>query len=806
MFRNYVKTAFRNLMQNKGYAVINICGLSVGMAAAILLFIVVRYELSYDTFQPNYDHIVHVVTQDKYPDGVEYNPGTPFPIVDALRIDFPQVKTGVLFASYGSQVSVVGSNDSPGRPEKKFIETSGIFFADPEFFQIFQFKWLAGAPSLLAEPNNTILTRDMAEKYFGNWKSAIGRFIRLDNALTLKVAGVLENVPANTDFPLRIVTSYITFRNSKLYGYTTDWGSTTSNEQVFMLLPPGLSKDNMDKQLLEFGKRHYDGIKRDRRRHFLQPLSEVHFDSRFGNFGDHITGKSTLWTLSLIGLFIIVMACINFINLSTAHAVNRSKEIGIRKVLGSKRTNLFWQMMGETGLIVLIALIVGVVLAEACLPFIKNIDSIDKPLTVFTPVTLVFLFGIGMTVTFLSGLYPSLIVSGFSPMLALKNKITSASIGGISLRRGLVIAQFAISQVLIIGTIVAISQMNFVRNADLGFDKDAVFVLNSNADSIVLSRQPAFKEALLQLPGVQSVSFSSDVPSSDNNWGTNFAFDHKPDENFTLYLKFGDEDYLKTYGLQLAAGRNYGKSDTIRDVLINETLVRKLGLKSPEDAIGKEIRLGGRSSQWKTIVGVVNDFKTNSLREETKPLVISTRSSYYSNTSIKMRSSNLAVTKDAILREWDQFYPEYAATSYFVDDSINNFYRQENQLSLLYKIFAGIAIFISCLGLYGLVSFMAVQRKKEVGIRKVLGASVQHIVYLFSKEFTLLIFIAFMVAAPIAWYMMSHWLQNFAYRIELSIGVFILAILLSVLIALITVGYKSLRAAIANPVKSLRTE
>jgi len=498
------------------------------------------------------------------------------------------------------------------------------------------------------------------------------------------------------------------------------------------------------------------------------------------------------------------MACINFINLSTDQAKNSSKEIGIRKVLGSNRKNLFWQMMRETALIVFISLAFAIAIAEICLPYIKHIDSINEPLNILTVKTTAFILLIALAVTLFAGLYPSLIVSGFSPILAIKNKITSATVGGISLRRGLVITQFAISQVLIIATIVAICQMNFVRSADLGFNKEAVLVLNANADSAFISRESAFKQSLLQLPGIQAASFSSDVPSSDNNWGTSFAFNHQPNEDFTLYYKCADADYFKTFGLQFAAGHGYGAGDSVNDVVINETLVKKLGLKDAGDAIGKQIRMG--QDEWKTIAGVVKDFKTNSLRDEIEPILIKPKKRFYAVTSVKIKSLSIAQTKEAIEKTWDKFYPEYANTSSFMDDNINNFYQQEDQLSLLYKIFAGIAIFISCLGLYGLVSFMAVQRTKEVGIRKVLGASVANIMYLFSKEFTLLIVAAFIIAAPLAWYMMNYWLQNFHYRIRIGIGVFELAVLISVLIALITVGYKSMRAALANPVKSLRTE
>jgi putative ABC transport system permease protein len=406
-------------------------------------------------------------------------------------------------------------------------------------------------------------------------------------------------------------------------------------------------------------------------------------------------------------------------------------------------------------------------------------------------------------VTGLAGAYPSLILSGFKPALALKNKITSANVGGISLRRGLVILQFAISQVLITGTIIAISQMNFIHNADLGFNKEAVLVLNSNVDSSVNIRQPAFKQQLLAISGVKAVSFSSDVPSSESNSSGNFSYDHKPDEKFEVYRKLGDEDYFKTYGLTIIAGRAYTKSDTLKEVVVNETLVKKLGVKNPQDVIGHELRLGGF---WRPIVGVVKDFKTNSLREAIKPMVIGERNIRYNFTGIKLNTPQLNVVTKKIEAAWNRFFPEYVYAPTFMDERINDFYTQENQLSLLYKIFAGIAIFISCLGLYGLVSFMAAQRTKEVGIRKVLGASVANIIYLFSKEFTILIIIAFIVAVPVAWYMMSNWLNNFAFRIDITFWVFALAIFTSIIIALITVGYRSIKAALANPVKSLRTE
>ncbi len=805
MIKNYFKIALRNIARHKAYAAINITGLAVGIAACLILFTVVKYELSYDTFQNNYSRTYRIVTQDNFAEGIEYTPGIPFPALDVLRTTFPQYTTGAFFASYGSQVTVLGDDSKNTTGEKKFIEETGFFFCDPQFFSIFKYTWLSGSPEILSQPNVAVLTQKMAGKYFGDWKNAIGKFLKLDNTVTVKVAGIIQEPPANTDFPLGIVTSYETAKaNADTYGYTNDWGNTTSNFQLYMLLPEKVSLGRINTQLAQFSKQQYKNEMTSKKLSFLQPLKQLHFDNRYGNFGDHTISKATLWTLSLIGVFIIIMACINFINLSTAQAVGRSKEVGIRKVLGSSRPQLFGQVMGETALIVVVAMILATGIALLCLPYLKHIASIEERLSLFNSQTLLFLLALLFIVTLFAGLYPAMILSGFKPALALKNKISSATVGGISLRRGLVVTQFAISQVLIIGTIVAISQMNFVRNADLGFNKEALFVINANADSTLHSRQEAFKQKLLQLPGVQAVSFSSDVPSSDNNWSGNFAFDHKPDEKFNIFRKAADEDYFKTYGLKIIAGRIFSKSDTMREIVLNETVVKKLGVNNPNDIIGKDIKTG--RSRWNKIVGVVQDFKTNSLREDVKPLMLLQRKDRYGVTGIKFKSSNIPKTQAAVEAAWNQYFPEYAYTSAYMDENIKEFYEQEEQLSLLYKIFAGIAIFISCLGLYGLVSFMAVQRTKEIGVRKVLGASISDIIYLFSKEFTILIILAFLVAAPIAYYMMSSWLENFVFKIPITPLVFILAILASVIIAWITVGYRSIKAAMMNPIKSLRTE
>jgi ABC-type antimicrobial peptide transport system permease subunit len=408
-------------------------------------------------------------------------------------------------------------------------------------------------------------------------------------------------------------------------------------------------------------------------------------------------------------------------------------------------------------------------------------------------------------VILLSGIYPALIISGFKPIIALKNKINAAAIGGISLRRVLVITQFAISQLLIIGTAIAIKQMDFVNNADLGFNKEAILVVPCPTDSIGLSRLNSFKQQVLTLPGVRAASFTADVPTSVHNNSTNFVFNRSgKDPGFDVFTKIADADYFKTFGLRFIAGKGYQQSDTARELVVNETLIHKLGIKRAEDALGKTISFDSYGQL--PIVGVVADFKTNSMREEIKPVVIYPAKPSEQEIAVKIEGQKFAKTLSSVQNIWENRYPEYAYTAFFVDDSIAQFYKQENQLELIYKLFAVIAIFISCLGLYGLVSFMAVHRTREVGIRKVLGASIGSIVYLFSKEFIALIALAFALGAPIAWYLMNGWLQTFAYRISPGVWVFVAAIVTPLLIGCATVGYKAVRAALANPVKSLRIE
>jgi len=419
-----------------------------------------------------------------------------------------------------------------------------------------------------------------------------------------------------------------------------------------------------------------------------------------------------------------------------------------------------------------------------------------------------FMLIVTMGVTFLSGLYPAIILSGFNPVTALKSKITSKMVGGISLRRALVVLQFAIAQVLIIGMLIVVSQMNFFRNASLGFDKAAIINVPFPSDSFFSSRSSLdyLRNQLLSNKDISAVSFSFASPSSESNWNSDFKFDHATKTtNFSANLKWADPDYFKTFNLKFVAGRPYYSSDTVKEFVVNETLLRKLGVRDPQEAIGKEINFWD-GNKVGNIVGVVRDFNSYSLRQPMAPVVLSTWKDVYQTINIKIKPGADRSVLPFVEKLWNKTFPDYVYQYQFLDETIANFYRQENQLSILYKIFAAIAILISCLGLYGLVSFMAVQRTKEVGIRKVLGATARHIVYLMSKEFTLLIIIAFAISAPVGYYIMHKWLQNYTYRIPLSASIFLLAIAGSVVIAWITAGQRAIKSALANPVKSLRTE
>src|SRR6185437_9668564 len=580
---------------------------------------------------------------------------------------------------------------------------------------------------------------------------------------------------------------------------STNFDGTSGDFGCYILLPQNVSASAFDKQLRAYSKKVKSPDNKDEQT--IQPLKDIHFDTQTGDFsGKHISLKmiDILW---LIAAFILLIACVNFINLSTAQAVNRAKEVGVRKVLGSNRWQLQVQFLAETFLIVLSSIILALIISWIALPYVGKILELSLKINVANALPIALFLAITcVAVTLLAGFYPSLVLSAFNPINALKSKLTAKSTKGISLRKGLVVFQFIIAQTLIIGTLIIIKQMSYFTNQPLGFDKDAIVNVPLPTDSISNTKLTYLKQQLQTINGIQTVSFNSNTPIEDNNdnW-TMPAFNQAAKQvDFWSIIKTADNDYVPVYKLPLVAGRNVEPSDTMKEYLVNEMFMHNLHINNPNNIIGKELSFGNTKGQ---IVGVLKNFNTRSFRDSLAPLIITTLRTNYNEASVKLATKDVKPVMTSIEKLWNNTYPDFVFEYKFLDDKIESFYKQENQLAYLYKIFAGLAIFLSCLGLYGLASFMAAQRIKEVGIRKVLGATASNIVYLFSKEFLWLIFIAFAIATPVAWYFMHKWLENFAYRIQLSWWLFLVGGIASVIIALISVSFQAIKAAMANPVK-----
>ncbi|HWY97679.1 MAG TPA: ABC transporter permease, partial [Bacteroidia bacterium] len=760
MVKNYLNTAWQNLRSHKAYVIINTIGLAVGIAACLLIFLLIHYETSFDTFHKDKERIYRVVSATKTQHGMDYSKASALPVADALRIDYPQLEQVARVYSRDDQLITL-LNDKVNAPQTKFKED--VLFVEPEFFDIFNFPFLAGnSKNALSELNTVVLTQEIAEKYFGDWHEAIGKFIKYNNEIVCKVTGILKNIPVNTDFPLQVVISFKTSRNEDI---STDWVSQDGSLNTYLVLPKNMSSRQFDKELKTFVKKHTPPEYANHG-YILQPLSEMHYQSQFGTYRHSTFSKELIAGLSLIGLFLLIIACINFINLATAQAVNRSKEVGIRKVLGSSKKQLIIQFLSETFLITIAAVVIATVVASLVLPLLNNLLQTSLGIQPDLPL-IAFLVGIIIIVTFLSGFYPAIVLSGFNPITVLKSKLTSKAAGGLSIRRVLVVFQFTIAQILIIGTIIVVRQMNLFQNASLGFDKDAIITVPLPNDSARQTKVNALKLQLLQQAGIKNVSLSAFSPIDKAGWDGDFRFDNAVKKSgFNVEFKWADAEYFKTYNIQFVAGVPYRQADTINGFVVNELMAKKLGFKEPEDIIGKKIAIFD-GSMVAPVVGVVKNFNGNSLKVEMKPILLAGWKMMFRSMNIKIQPQNAQQTLAAIERLWSKTYPDFMYEYQFLDEKIAGFYKQERELSQLFKLFAGIALFISCLGLYGFVSFMAVQRTQEVGIRKVLGASMISIIYLFSKEFTVLVGVAFLIATPVAYYVMHQWLQHFAYRIDI---------------------------------------
>jgi predicted permease len=801
MIRNYLKSAVRSLLRDKATSLINLAGLTLGVAGALVLFLLIRHSLSFDRYHSHRDRIYRVVTQTKGNEGYDHTPGVPAVLPEAFRSDFPEAEE-VTFTSYraGSLVTIPASEGPP----VKFSEPTGVAFAESNFFRIFDRKIVAGSPAeSLDEPNEVVLSQTYARRYFAT-EDAVGKIIHYDTR-DYRVSAIMEDPPVNTDFPFQVMLSYVTIRTQ---GEEQGWNSIWSDEQCYVLLKEGESPAKLEARLPEFVRKHLGDDNADDRRHSLQPLAEVHHDDRYSNYNYNTVPKAVIIALGVVAVFLILTACINFINLSTAEAIKRSKEVGIRKSLGGTRGQLVAQYMGESTLVTLAAMVLAVGVAQLVLIFLNPFLQLSLAFD-FTGDGVLWTFLIGLTavVSFLSGAYPAAVVSSFRPAFALKNLISNRASSGYRLRRYLVVAQFFISQFFLIGTIVLIRQMNFVNRTDLGFVKEAILTVpipetETPRENDGASRMRSLRDGLAAISGIDGVSLNSAPPSSGNVSSTDFTLEGS-DEHFGTQVKQVDGSYVDVFELRLLAGEVLADSDTATGFVVNERLLKTIQIENPQDIIGKRINIWGRQLP---VLGVVRDFHTTSLQNPVEPLLLMNRIRGYRNMSVRIASADLQAVIQQVQMRWEAAYPEAIFSYEFLDEQIREFYDGSRRMSVLFSVFTGIAIFIGCLGLLGLAAFMAAQRTKEIGVRKVLGASLTSIVVMFSREFMALVVFGFVLAAPAAWYFSRLYLDQFTYRIDLGPGVFLTGAFATLLIALVTVGYRTLRTAAANPADSLRYE
>ncbi|PKV49013.1 putative permease [Aquimarina sp. MAR_2010_214] len=794
MFKNHLKIAWRTLRKRKVFTSINILGLTLGFGCAILIFLFVTHHLQYDNFHNNSDRIYRVVTEE-HRDDVGYESSVPPGFPESFETDY----------DYAEKVSKIAIRDhwqvngTDHRSNQSFHED--IVFAQSDFFEILNFPLVEKlGDHTLEEPNTAYITESFSEKMFGN-ESALGKTFVLENEETIQVIGILKELPKTTVIQGTIFPSFTTLKSYDNFLSSNSWGGISDALKCFVLLRPNQNIAEIENTLISLVSKHRPKSK-NVHRYKLQALNDIHFNNKYGGIN-----VSLLWIFGLIGFFIIAVACINFINISTAQAFTRSKEIGIRKVLGSFRQHLFWQFISETFIISFFAMILGLVFAILVLPAFNELLELDLSISSLLNVKVVgFVLMLLIGVSIFAGSYPGIILARILPTLALKGKLTQKDTGGKLTRKVLVTSQFAISIIFIVATIIIRKQINYAVNADLGFDTESIVIVEIPED-IETVKIEGLQERINTLSGVKNNTACLASPgASSNNWGTGVRYNNRPEvEEFSISAKLADRDYLNTFNLKLVAGRNFYRTDSISEVVVNEKLAQKLGLANSQELIGKQVEFNGATIKA-SIVGVVADFHDRNFHETKSPIFIAPQSNAYNELAIKVYNQNAKTTLEGIERLWKEVFPKYIYEFDFLNERVAQQYKEEQRFLLMSKLFSGLAIFISCLGLYGLISFFVGQKTREIGIRKVLGGSVSDILLLVTQDFLKLILIAGAIASPLAWYFMNNWLQNYTYRIEINWWVFVLSIAGLLVITLLTISYRAIKAATANPIKSLRTE
>ena len=803
MIKNYIKIALRNIIKHRGFSSINIAGLAIGIACSILILVFVAHELSYDTFHDKADRTYRVAVRASIGETKINQTNSSSEAFRKLLEDFAEIEAGVKFLNLGRTPIQLG--------DKTFFE-SQFFAVDETFFDVFTFPLIHGNPkTALKNPNSMVVTKDIALKYFGI-ADAVGKILRADfsfgpGSVDFEITGVSENVPGNSHFHYDLLASSATFPT-----LINDTGFTSNAFISYILLKEGTTQEWFDEQLKAFTRKHMGGeqfdawiTKGNSWEYFLQPLTKIHLTSDLNGEFEANGNETYVYIFSVLSIIILLIACINFMNLSTAKSSLRAKEVGMRKVVGSGKSRLVLQFLSESIVLSYIALAIGVILAIVLLPLSNNLIGRQIDIQYFNTLGIIpLLLALGFIVGIISGSYPAFFLSSFKPIAALKGSKTSGKTGS-WLRNTLVIAQFTISIFLIIGTLAVNQQLKFFQNKKLGFDKEQVLVIN-NPGSLGDKTIP-FKEELRKQPDIVNVSGSTTLPGQSFR---NYGFGAEGvDEQFTLNLCICDYDYLDTLKIDMARGRFFSKEFTTDShaAVLNEKAVELLGW---EDPIGKRINNWAQNKGDFVVIGVIKDYHYESLHQEIRPQALFLSTGYYTSVesfiSVRLNTINVSETIRRIENTWKRFAPQTPFQYSFLDRDYENLYINERQTRQLFSIFSFLAIFIACLGLFGLASFIADQKTKEIGIRKVLGASVVKIVKNLNGSFLKWVLIANLIAWPIAWFAMNRWLENFAYRIGLSWWMFVLAAVLAVITSLITVSLQTVKAALKNPIESIRYE
>jgi putative ABC transport system permease protein len=807
MIISYFKIAFRSLLKFKGYASINLIGLALGLTAGIMIMLYVLDELSYDQFHTKVDRIYRVETEF----GKSSKPGEDggsmeangWPIGNVLRKDFPEVEA-VLYSRGASNMLV----NSEGKRIRERIH-----FASPEFFGIFSFPLKKGnVQKALLDPYAIVITEDMEKKYF-HGQDALNKTLVLADTMQFVVTGVMKNIPSNSHIQLDMLISFSTFTNvlQPQFDYNGGWGNI--NMRNYVLLKEGVDADAFRAKAKTI---YIDRAGAEMRQWgieafvFFAPLKNLYLTAKNGNGLGPLGSIERVYLVSGIAGFVILLACINFINLTTARSVYRAKEVGLRKVVGSTRQGLVRQFLSESFILTLIALLVAIAFTGALLPVFNSLLAKTYTLgSLFQPEVLLGVAALILVVTVLSGYYPAMIMSGMRPAEVLKGKIQTSA-RGVQLRRALVIFQFVISVSLVLGTLIVLNQLTFMQQQDLGFAKDEIFVINAaRAGSSNPGAHETFKNEIKGLAMVENVSYSNSLPGNPG-WSGQVCFvEGKPsDESISLEYMAIDENYIETMGLELVAGRGFDRqreAELEDGLVLNETAVSMFGWSSPQEAIGKKIASPSGSPEGE-VIGVVKDYHQFGLQQSIGPMAMdyNPRNSYLY--AVRYKAADTQALISALNALWLKNFPGYDFNYFFLDQDFERQYQAEQRLARVFGLFAVITILIAVIGLLGLVSFMVASRTKEIGVRKVLGADVVHITTMLSKEFVILVAVANIIAFPLAWYFADQWLSNFANREEINPLIFVITFAIAVTITLATISFQTVKAAMTDPVKSLRYE